>query len=338
VREPASGTIVHVEARARLHFGVLDLRGDLGRWFGGLGAAAPEPILRVRARPASQLEVGGADAVRTREFARRALEHYGIRSGVDLFVERALPPHVGLGSGTQLAVAVAASIADLFDIQTDAALLANASGRGRRSAIGAHAFMGGGLLVEGGRRPGSDRIAPLIARHPFARAWWCVIAVPAAARGLSGEAEQAAFERLRPPSDADVGRVAHLVLMGLLPGVVDADLEMFGQALTEIQFITGRWFASVQGGTFASAETARLVDAMSRWGAPGVGQSSWGPAVWGILPDEDAGRRCAACVREWLGGKGHVYAGPFPREGARIVRESAPVRTAPGVEGPVRDL
>lgn len=329
--DPIPETVVHVEAHARLHFGVLDLRGDLGRWFGGIGASAPAPTLRVSARPSSRLEVSGPDAPRAREFALRALEHYGIIDGVDLVVDRSLPPHVGLGSGTQLALAVAAAIAGLFDVRTDASLLAEASGRGRRSAIGAHAFMGGGLLVEGGRRPGSDRIAPLIARHPFPRAWSCVIAVPATSRGLSGAAEQAAFARLPPPSDADIGRVAHLVLMGLLPGVVDADLEMFGQALTEIQSITGRWFASVQGGTYASPETSRLVDAMSRWGALGVGQSSWGPAVYGILANEGAARRCADCVREWMGGSGNVYAGSFPRDGARIVRESAPVRPAPGV-------
>lgn len=331
MREPAPETVVHVEAHARLHFGVLDLRGDLGRWFGGIGAAAPAPTLSVSVRPASQLEVRGPDAGRARELTHRALEHYRIRHGVDLVVERAIPSHVGLGSGTQLALAVAGAIAALFDIRTDASLLAEASGRGRRSAIGAHAFMGGGLLVEGGRRPDSDQIAPLIARHLFPRSWWCVIAVPATSRGLSGAAEQTAFERLVPPSDADVGRVAHLVLMGLLPGVVDADLLMFGQALTEIQSITGRWFASVQGGTFASPETTRLVGAMSRWGAAGVGQSSWGPAVYGICPDEDSGRRCADSVLEWMSGNGHVYAGPFPREGARIVRESVPVRPAPGV-------
>ena len=36
---------VFVEAGARLHFGVLDLRGALGRRFGGLGAAIPTPSL-----------------------------------------------------------------------------------------------------------------------------------------------------------------------------------------------------------------------------------------------------------------------------------------------------
>ena len=40
---------VFVEAAARLHFGVLDLRGSLGRWFGGIGASAPGPSLLLSA-------------------------------------------------------------------------------------------------------------------------------------------------------------------------------------------------------------------------------------------------------------------------------------------------
>ena len=57
-----SDTAVFVETAARLHFGVLDLGGTLGRLFGGIGAAAPAPTLLVSARPAATLEVTGEDA------------------------------------------------------------------------------------------------------------------------------------------------------------------------------------------------------------------------------------------------------------------------------------
>ena len=38
---------VVVEAPARLHFGLLDLRGGMGRRFGGVGAPAPGVSVRV---------------------------------------------------------------------------------------------------------------------------------------------------------------------------------------------------------------------------------------------------------------------------------------------------
>src|SRR2546430_5201863 len=48
---PRMSEAVFVEAPARLHFGVLDLRGDLGRRFGGIGAAGSAPALLVEAPP-----------------------------------------------------------------------------------------------------------------------------------------------------------------------------------------------------------------------------------------------------------------------------------------------
>jgi len=52
----------------------------------------------------------------------------------------------------------------------------------------------------------------------------------------------------------------------------------------------------------------------------GVGQSSWGPAVYGIVDGEDAAARLAAQVREMLGPSGDVYEGPFRSDGARVWR------------------
>ena len=94
--------------------------------------------------------------------------------------------------------------------------------------------------------------------------------------------------------------------MALLPAVADGDLARFGPALTEIQSITGRWFAPAQGGTFTPGPTEELVRRMAEWGASGVGQSSWGPTVYGIVEGEDAGVRLADRVRNetGLGGNG----------------------------------
>ena len=71
---------IFVEAPARLHFGVLDLRGSLGRWFGGIGAAAPAPTLLVSASAANTLDVSGEDASRAEGFARQFLAHHHSRA------------------------------------------------------------------------------------------------------------------------------------------------------------------------------------------------------------------------------------------------------------------
>jgi beta-ribofuranosylaminobenzene 5'-phosphate synthase len=311
-------TAVFVETSARLHFGVLDLRGGRGRWFGGIGASASTPTLLVSAAPADTLTATGDDADRAREFARLFLAHHDLRGGALVRVHRSLPSHVGLGSGTQLALAVARALAEIYGLDRDARALARAVGRAKRSAIGTWTFADGGLVVEGGRRPDLDDCGPLIARLPFPPQWRCVVAVPDGAPGISGAGEAEAFAHLPPPPERDVERVAHLVLMMLLPALADADLPAFGRALSEVQEITGRWFASVQGGTFAPGISGDLVRRLTEWGAAGVGQSSWGPAVYGIVDGEDAGRRLADRVRDALGASGTVFEGPFRSDGARV--------------------
>jgi len=65
-----------------------------------------------------------------------------------------------------------------------------------------------------------------------------------------------------------------------------------------VQEITGQWFAPAQGGTFAPGATAALVSRMAEWGAAGVGQSSWGPAVYGIVDGKVAADALAAAAIE----------------------------------------
>jgi beta-RFAP synthase len=149
------------------------------------------------------------------------------------------------------------------------------------------------------------------------------VAVPDGAPGLSGEAEAAAFDRLPPPAEREVERVAHLVLMQLLPALVEAELGSFGAALTEVQRITGAWFASEQGGSFAPGPTATLVRRLAEWGAAGVGQSSWGPAVYGLVAGAAEARELAARAQGLVGPGGRVFEGGFAGAGARIWRSEA---------------
>ena len=239
-----------------MHFGVLDLRGALGRWFGGIGATAPGLSLLVSADH-DRLDVSGEDRSRGRLRAQ-GLDRFGVAGGARLRVHRMFPSHAGLGSGTQLALAVGRALSDLHGLGADAPAIASATGRARRSAVGTWTFDGGGLVVEGGRASrdnGDERVAPLLARVPFPSGWHCVVGVPHAEASVSGSAETAALASLPPPPHDEVQRVAHPTLMALLPALAEADLTTFGRALSEIQAITGSWFAPIQGGVFAPGWT-----------------------------------------------------------------------------------
>jgi beta-RFAP synthase len=231
-------------------------------------------------------------------------------------VIEAIPTHVGLGSGTKLALAVTAALAALAGQTPGPRTMARAAGRGARSGVGLWTFVLGGLVVEGGVRRGVEQPAPLVARHAMPDEWRCVLAIPDAEPGLSGRAEEEAFARLRPDSDR-AALIAQLVLTSLLPGLAEGDLSEFGAALTRVQRLVGESFASVQGGVFHPRAGA-LVDALLRLGAAGAGQSSWGPAVYGVVAGEQAGLELARRMEPELAGGGRVELVSFDNRGAHV--------------------
>lgn len=315
---------VRVDAPARLQMGLVDLRGDLGRRFGGLGVAVEEPrtVLEVRAAP--QLEVDGVEAERVASFARRFLAFHSLGGGARIRVRHAIPAHVGLGSGTQLALAVARGLSELHGLPSGVRSLTSAVGRGARSAVGSWTFEHGGLVVDGGRRTADPNdttgLAPLIGRYPMPDRWRCVIAIPPGGGGLSGEDERAAFARLPPPPAEVVGRISHLLLMGVLPALVEEDLASFGRAVRELQRLVGDCFAPVQGSTYANPQVAELVRRMEEWGAAGAGQSSWGPTVYGFVEGDEVAEELAARAQEWMVGGGRAWAAALDNRGARVSR------------------
>src|SRR5262249_3303598 len=163
--------MVTVEAYSRLHFGLLNPSGEDAnvRRFGGVGLMIERPGLRLHVRASSSWSATGPLAERALSFARRFTENTRREEGVDdgpphsLHTEWAMPEHAGLGSGTQLGLAVAQALAVSRGLCCDLATLARRVGRGARSALGAHGFEQGGLLVEAGKRS-PDRLAPLVAR------------------------------------------------------------------------------------------------------------------------------------------------------------------------------
>jgi beta-RFAP synthase len=231
-------------------------------------------------------------------------------------VVEAIPAHAGLGSGTKLALAVTAALSALAGESPDPAAMARTAGRGARSAVGLWTFARGGFVVEGGLRPGVAQPAPLLMRHAMPDEWRCVLVIPAAQPGLSGGPEAAAFADLRPDPDRSA-EIAQVVLTALLPALVERDLVEFGAALSRLQRLVGDAFAPVQGGTF-HPQAGALVDALLRLGAAGAGQSSWGPAVYGVVAGERQGQEIVRGLEAEIGAGGRAEVVRFDNRGARV--------------------
>jgi beta-RFAP synthase len=289
---------VEVVTSARLHLGFLDLSASLGRRFGSVGMLLDGPETFVRLRRAAETTVCGPERERVALALATTTAALSLRDGHALEVLRAVPAHAGLGSGTQLALAVAASVRGLHGIAPDARGDAARLGRGARSGVGVALFEQGGLVVDGGRGPNTG-VPPLLARLHVPDAWRVLLLLDPANAGLSGAVERAAFAKLPPMADAVVGEICRLALVQALPALAEADLPGFGAAVTAIQERVGDHFAPAQGGRFASPRVAAALALLQRLGAAGVGQSSWGPTGFAFARDDAEARRlCAALHTE----------------------------------------
>jgi len=290
---------VVVTAPARLHLGFLDLAGDLGRRFGSLGLTIDGIDTRVRATPAARLSVEGPEAARAERYALTMARQFGLSDRIAIRVERAIPPHAGLGSGTALALAVGAAMGRGA---VDPATMALALGRGQRSGIGIAAFQRGGLILDGGR--GEKPLPPpILARHDFPPGWRVLLVLDEEFQGKHGEAEVAAFQRLPPFPAAIAAELCRLVLMQALPALLEQDIDRFGAAVTRLQAAVGDHFAPAQGGRFSSPAVAEALAWLQAEGVQGVGQSSWGPTGFALFGSEAEVLRLAEAARARFAGR-----------------------------------
>lgn len=299
------GPGVRVQAAGRLHLGFLDPSGTLGRRFGSIGLVIDgfeTELELVRA----ERDVLRADTPEAEAELERAAEHLRVlreRSGrvepLALHLRRVLPPHAGFGSGTQLALAVGRAFAQLHRLDVDTPTLARWLGRGLRSGIGIAGFDSGGLLLDGG--PGRDgRPAPLLSRVELPEAWRVIVVLDPRSRGLSGEQERAAIASLPPLPQAAAADICHQLLMRVLPGAALDDFAAFAAGLNRVQQLLGDHFAPAQAGSaWTSAAVGRL---MRFWGEQGrdvgaLGQSSWGPTGFAIVPSAAVAQRLIEAAR-----------------------------------------
>jgi len=276
---------VEVIAPARLHLGFMDMHGGIGRNYGSLGLCLSEICTHLTASHSDNLTVEGPSGERARKYAEQTLAHFEIENGVNISIHEAIPEHAGLGSGTQLSLAVATSIVKLFDLDATVNELACLLQRGARSGIGIGTFTMGGFLVDGGLGKDTD-IPPIISHNDFPQEWRILLIFDEQIQGVSGSPERVVFKQL-PPMDERVSQaLCRLVLMQALPSLVEKDCVVFGKAITAIQETVGDHFADVQGGRYSSPLVSKVLPWLTGQGATGVGQSSWGPTGFALFANE----------------------------------------------------
>ncbi|PRD41476.1 GHMP kinase [Phyllobacterium phragmitis] len=315
---------VSIKVPARLHLGFLDMpkengpRQDGGR-FGSIGLPLEGIATELTISRSRETSVEGDERARVAQHLARLCAHLGIRTQHRIVVHRTIPRHAGLGSGTQIALAVAAALRTLhrlpLDSRNDAILL----GRGARSGIGIAAFEKGGLIVDAGRFRQNQ--SPTVITHiPFPRDWRIILVLDETTQGIHGEAEIEAFRTLPSFPDASSAAICRQVLMGVMPALIEQDFPAFGRAVGAVQTEIGAYFSPAQGGAFTSKAVEAVLADLKSAGAVGIGQSSWGPTGFAFAPSQSEAERIVKAAGEPEQVSIRIVSGR--NEGAEIIRSA----------------
>jgi beta-RFAP synthase len=271
---------VTVLAPARLHMGFIDLSGSLGREFGSIGIGLNEIFTSLSLSDADSISVTGSVAEissdRALQCTQRLCRALNVPDTLAIDLHAVIPEHIGLGSGTQMALAIGMGLNHFYGLGLSVREIATLTERGARSGIGIAVFEKGGLVLDGGRGP-QTRTPPLLARMVVPESWRFILVFDQRGQGLHGEQELNAFKQLPVFPRSEAERLSYLLLMQALPAVAEGDLQQFGDVITQLQIAVGEHFAPVQGGVFTSVEVAAAVAFLQQQGAVACGQTSWGP-------------------------------------------------------------
>ncbi|MFQ6105829.1 MAG: beta-ribofuranosylaminobenzene 5'-phosphate synthase [Candidatus Hydrothermarchaeaceae archaeon] len=281
-----------IETPSRLHITLIDLNASLGRMDGGLGIALERPRIKLRAVKSSGIAVKGSAKERYAKAAKRVISHLGIEGGIDITVEEAFPQHIGLGSGTQIALAAGSAVVKLYGAELGVRDIAGIVGRGGTSGIGVAAFEKGGFILDGGHSlkvkkdfmPSSASRAPppaVVVRHDFPD-WRLALIIPREGASFAGAREVDVFKKYCPIPLAEVQKLSHIILMKILPAVVEEDIEAFGEGINMVQKVG---FKRIEI-ELQDPKMRRLLS-IAQEHSYGAGLSSFGPVIYSLPRHED---------------------------------------------------
>lgn len=314
-----------VRTGARLHIGFQNLSLARERLYGGIGVALRKPRVVVEADPADTID---ADPV-VRQATTRAVSLLDV-PGARVRITRALPRHVGLGSGTQHTLATFVAIARAYDLHAPVREYAPALGRGGRSGVGVGTFETGGFVVDAGHPTdlfttappdtGEWTVPPVVAHHDVPDHWRFVLVIPAGITGEHGEREDRQMRSVVERADPAISdELAVALIHGLLPAVAEGNIERFGRAIDTVGRLNGAWYADEQGGVYRPPAGELIERLRDRSAIAGVGQSSWGPVVYGLTDTDhlQAARTAATDALAAIDGDGEVLVSEPRNHGAQ---------------------
>jgi beta-ribofuranosylaminobenzene 5'-phosphate synthase len=302
-----------VDTPSRLHFTLIDLQGGLGRIDGGVGVALSSPRIKIKVKPnlgektTQGEEIDSQIPPRVLPIMIHLQQKLDIREQFDIELVDSIPKHIGLGSNTQLALAVTKAVTYFMDLDLPTNQLAHLAGRGGTSGIGVATFEHGGFVMDAGHPQSlkgeflpshySDAAPPkLMLRKSLPDDWYFVMTTPYIGQGLHGQSEAEIFKKHCPIPRREVEKLSHIILMKLLPATAEEDIISFGEALRQIQSLG---FKKIENDIQDKIVT-NLYEFYYDHDALGAGLSSFGPTTYALVEGEGAAKKLKGEIEKYM--------------------------------------
>lgn len=281
MRDSSAGNIreVVVTAGYRVHLGFYRFY-DPPYIYGSLGVSLSNPrlTLRVSVKEGSGIQVT-TPTEESRDLIRHILTSLDVND-ISVTLNGYVEHHVGLGSKTRITMSLLRALDALNLINVPIDVLARRFGVGSVSAVGMYSFIKGGFVADTGKLIVREEGPNLLLSLKVPEEWHVVLCIPQDKRGLSEKEEEPILREIRPHPKQDA---LYTLFTRLVTAIPLRDYYTFARALTKLQVLTGEYFSKHQGGIFCCSESQEIAKILEKSGALGVGQSSWGPAVYGFV-------------------------------------------------------
>ena len=303
---------IKISTPSRLHFGLIDFNGELGRIDGGSGVAISNPRNVLSVKSGTAFQVNAPNAKQIEDIARGICKKLGKPlPEMEITVEEDIPAHAGFGAKTQTSLALAYAICKDYGLPYKSIEeLASLVGRGGTSGIGVRAFDKGGFILDCGHSFGEGKEknsclpssasrakpAPQVLHCDIPENWRFVLVSPMNDPGSHGQSEVDIFQSNFPQSEEDTGKVCRIILMQMVPGILEGDIATFGSAINKIQNVG---FKRIEV-ALKSPLVPNMLSIMDNEGSYGSGMSSFGPTVYGLTDSISKADQIKRAVTDYL--------------------------------------
>jgi len=328
---------IRITTPCRIHLSLIDENGECGRIDGGIGFMLDRPNVILEAtNSANEFQI------ECNKYYRESIEVINEKASLmfktlnisnknfHFNLKRYFPSHVGLGSKTQLSLAIATAIAKLKEMEIPTEKLTKILERGGTSGIGWRGFETGGFILDGGHDFGdgkeketflpssaSKNVNPAITlfRYNIPDNWRFVLVIPNVKKGAYGDEEVSIFQKHAPIPREEVNEVSHQILMKIIPGIIKNDLKCLGEGLKVIQ---GLGFKKIEI-SLQDPIVKNLLQFFEEYGLKAYGMSSFGPSVIGIVESDIEAEKLFKGVHKKISKIGaHIYICKPNNSGAKI--------------------